>query len=301
MGVEFKGALFVSGGRTDFGTGFSDEVWRSTDTGATWDLVSSKTIPSRAYHVHLVVGNCQIIMGGQTFFTFYNDVWQSCDNKGAEWTRITEHAEWAPRSGLAATVTHDNSIILAGGCYNKNGNPAARSFWGDVFKSTDGGLTFKLQTEAPGWVARSGPRLIETADNKLLIVAGEVGFTGDTQLVDIWASGDDGASWELVTDAPGFSARSGHGVVKSPTGSILVIAGWPHLHDLWESTDRGASFEKIRDDVWGCEGEENNSDCGKFDFWPISTSRNELITIGGSGAYSTFGKLWQDTWVAKFA
>lgn len=107
MGVEFRGSLFMSGGRQSYGVGFSDEVWRSDDTGVTWVKTSSGVIPSRAYHTHSVVGDCQIIMGGQTFFTFYNDVWQSCDDKGEVWERITEHAEWPVRSGHAATVTAD--------------------------------------------------------------------------------------------------------------------------------------------------------------------------------------------------
>lgn len=297
MGVEFKGALYMSGGRTNFGTGFSDEVWRSADFGTTWELVSSKTIPPRAYHVHLVVDDCQIITGGQTFFTFYNDVWKSCDAEGKVWEQVTDHAEFTPRAGLAATVTASGAIIVAGGCYNKNGNPAARSFRGDVWKSVDAGATWTLQSDAPGWVARSGPRLIESEAGRLLIIAGEIGFTDDTQLVDIWSSEDDGATWSLLTESPGFSPRSGHGVVVAPSGEILVVAGWPHLHDLWESVDGGKTFEQTSNAVWNCDSE----DCGKFDFWPVVTGAGKLITLGGSGAYSTFGKLWRDTWEVEFA
>jgi len=297
MGVEYKGALYMSGGRTSFGAGFSDEIWRSEDTGKSWVKASSGVVPSRAYHNHLVVGDCMIIFGGQTFTTFYNDVWQSCDGKGEKWERITEHAEFPARAGASATVTKDGAIIVAGGCYNKNTFPWARSFWGDVYKSTDGGKSFSLMTNNPGWKARSGPRLIETKSGKLLIVAGEVGFTTDTQLVDVWSSSDDGASWEVVAEEPGFSPRSGHGVVVNEKGEIIVIAGWPHLHDLHVSNDEGKSFQQVANDVWNC----NSESCGKFDFWPIMTSNNEVVTIGGSGAYSTFGTLWQDTWVAQMA
>ena len=209
----------------------------------------------------------------------------------------------APRSGHAALVTSSGSVIIAGGCYNKNGNPAARSFRGDVWKSEDGGKTYKLQAseDDSGWKARSGPRLVETSEGRLLIVAGEVGFTDDTQLVDIWGSDDEGVTWELVSEQPGFSPRSGHGVVKAANGDLLVIAGWPHLHDLWASGDGGESFEKVGNDVWNCEcgGDDNCKECGKFDFWPIVTEEGKLVTVGGSGAYSTFGKLWQDTWVAE--
>ncbi len=60
----------------------------------------------------------------------------------------------------------------------------------------------------------------------MLIVAGEIGFTPATQLVDIWGSTDGGVSWTIVNKAPGFSNRSGHGVVTTPKGNIAVFAGW---------------------------------------------------------------------------
>jgi len=142
---------------------------------------------------------------------------------------------------------------------------------------------------------------VEAASGRLLLIAGEVGFTDDTQLVDIWGSDDDGVTWELVAEQPGFSPRSGHGVVVAPNGDLLVIAGWPHLHDLWASSDEGETFLKIGNNVWNCNcgGDDNCDDCGKFDFWSIMTKDSKLVTVGGSAAYSTFGKLWQDTWVAE--
>lgn len=296
MGVSYNESLFLSGGRTTGGLGFSDEVWRSSDLGATWTLVASKQFPGRAYHVMLVVDDCMLITGGQTFTSFYNDVWKSCDGEGRNWTQVVKKAPFPGRAGLAATVTSKGEVIIAGGCYNKNGNPAARSFWGDVWASVDGGLTWNSRSNSSGWKARSGPRLIEdTAHGRLLLVAGEVGFTPSTQLQDIWGSKDGGMTWFLVASNPGFSPRSGHGVVVLPkTGVILCIAGWPHLHDLWASTDGGANFTQVSNAVWNCDSDK----CGKFDFWPI-IHQDLLFTIGGSAAYSTFGSLWQDTWIAK--
>ncbi|GMI07299.1 hypothetical protein TrVE_jg838 [Triparma verrucosa] len=296
MGLAHNSYLFMSGGRTNHGVGFSDEVWRSEDEGSTWTLASKSTIPPRAYHVHLLVDDCQYIMGGQTFFTFYNDIWESCDGLGEVWTQVTKSAEWEGRAGLAATVTKNGDMVVAGGCYNKNGNPARRSFYGDVWTSSDKGRTWTLKTKKAEWTARSGPRLVEDAHSNLLIIAGEIGFTPDTQLVDIWSSSDTGESWSLVTDSPGFSERSGHGVVVTSGGDILVIGGWPHLHDAWLSEDQGASFKQISNNVWNCDEDA----CGKFDFWPIlSEDGLSLYTIGGSAAYSTFGALWQDTWVTE--
>eukprot|EP00656_Telonema_subtile_P004846 TRINITY_DN12215_c0_g1_i3.p1 TRINITY_DN12215_c0_g1~~TRINITY_DN12215_c0_g1_i3.p1 ORF type:complete len:147 (-),score=32.54 TRINITY_DN12215_c0_g1_i3:138-578(-) len=131
--------------------------------------------------------------------------------------------------------------------------------------------------------------------DKLFIIAGEVGFTPSTQLADVWSSADGGASWDLVTAAPAYSARSGHGVVVHPSGnSLIMVAGWPELHDMFTSTD-GAVWKKVSDSVWGCTGAARNDTCGKFDFWPV-VHAGRLLTIGGSGSFATFGKMYSETW-----
>jgi hypothetical protein len=84
-----------------------------------------------------------VITGGQTFTTFYNDVWQSCDGRGETWVPVTKKAAFPARAGLAGTVTADGEIIIAGGCYNKYNLPTDRSFWGDVWASVDGGSTWE--------------------------------------------------------------------------------------------------------------------------------------------------------------
>jgi len=100
-----------------------------------------------------------------------------------------------------------------------------------------------------------------------------------------------------VTSSPGFSARSGLGVVVTPQShNILVIAGWPHFLYIWSSSDNGNTFTQISDLVWNC----NEDKCGKFDFWPL-IHNGSLYTLGGSAAYSTFGSLYQDTWVLNLS
>ena len=66
---------------------------------------------------------------------------------------------------------------------------------------------------------------------------------------------------------------------------------------MWASTD-GKSWRMLSNSTWGC-GEDG---CGKFDFWPLvvkGSERNTLLTLGGSNAYTTFGKMWADTWALQ--
>ena len=62
--------------------------------------------------------------------TTHNDVWCSAD--GANWTRVVEHAPWAPRQWSAAQV-YAGRIWLIGGYDNVNGRNL-----GDVWTSADG-------------------------------------------------------------------------------------------------------------------------------------------------------------------
>ena len=212
-------------------------------------------------------------------------VWKSCDN-GESWVSLGD-APWTTRAGIAFT-SFQGKIVIAGGCYGSSIGKG-RKFLNDVWSSADGTNWTELTPKA-AWSVRSGARLV-TFGEKLLIIAGEIGFTPDTQLGDIWMS-DTGKEWSLLTASPGFSKRSGHGVVVAGH-TLLVLAGWHDnkcLHDLWSSSD-GVSWTMRSNSTWQCKADS----CGKFDFWPIVRG-NTLLTIGGSNAYSTFGKLWKDTW-----
>jgi len=280
-------SVYMTGGRGTHGVGFAHDVWR-TANGTEWELVT-KEAPwgRRGYHILLPMNGCLYLMGGQTFTTFYNDVWKTCD--GEKWEQMTAKADWPARAGLGGTY-HNGSIVIAGGCHQVGLN---RDFWGDVWRSTDG-VTWQQMTAAAPWSARSGPRLVSFKE-KLFIIAGERGFTPDTQLGDIWSSADSGATWDLVIAKPAFSARSGHGVVLHPSGQqLMLIAGWPELHDMWTSVDAKV-WTQVSTSVWGCTGSVRNDTCGMFDFWSLQ-HKGRLLTIGGSGAYATFGQLYANTW-----
>jgi hypothetical protein len=297
MGASYNGYMFISGGRETFGVRFNDEIWRSID-GKEWELASKGVIGRRAYHSHVAFNDCMYILGGQTFFKHYNDVWESCDGMGETWNLVTSNAEWGARCGMAAIVTSGNELIIAGGSYEKEDYPFYRFFYNDVWVSIDGGKTWELRNDSSKrqaeWSARSGPRLVEDKNGRLLLIAGEIGFKTDQQLVDIWGSDDDGRTWYLVSENPGFSKRSGHGVVVTPKSKdIILIGGWPYMHDMWLSKDNGETFQLISDSVWNCA----DFRCGKFDFLML-IHNGQLFTIGGSGAYGTFGKLSHETWVA---
>jgi hypothetical protein len=52
------------------------------------------------------------VIGGPPTRNYFNDVWKSSDAR--TWTRVLEHAPWAPRAG-SATVVKEGWIYLLGG------------------------------------------------------------------------------------------------------------------------------------------------------------------------------------------
>lgn len=289
MAVTTPDGIVMTGGRDFFGAKATRDVWVSKD-GSAWEQRPDPPFPARAYHATFYYQGCVFVMGGQKVSfvgnPFFNDVWKSCD-AGKTWQNLGS-APWKTRAGIAF-AEFNGQMVVAGGCYGGSIGKS-RKFLNDVWASTDGQNWTQLTAEAP-WEARSGARLVAFND-KLYLIAGEKGFTPDTQFGDIWETSN-GKDWALVTATPAWSKRSGHGVLVAD-GKLVVIAGWHDnkcLHDLWTSED-AKTWDMVSNSTWNCEADS----CGKFDFWPVLTTSGELLTLGGSNAYSTFGKLWADTW-----
>ena len=95
---------------------YLNDVWRSEDQGATWQLMTEYAEWSdRDRHSSVVLSDDSIVlMGGRKVLDSFHDVWYSTD-QGATWQLVTENAEWSARYGHASVVLSDDSIVLMGG------------------------------------------------------------------------------------------------------------------------------------------------------------------------------------------
>ena len=149
---------------------FKNDVWQSTDNGATWTQVTGNAEwTGREGHSTVVMPDGSIVLlgGMDESFVFKNDVWQSTDN-GATWTQVTGNAEWAGREGPSCVVTSDGAIILTGGFYGidlKN----------DTWRSTDNGATWTQVTENAGWTGREGHSTVAMLDGSIVLMGGTDG------------------------------------------------------------------------------------------------------------------------------
>lgn len=174
----------------------TNKVWSSAD-GVTW-TVSAPADPADRWSIRerinaVVFNNKMWVIGGSGYPAFgntnsngtaYNDVWNTTD--GATWTKITDAADFLPRSNPAVFVYKDK-IWLIGGIDN------GRNYLNDVWNSADG-LNWTQVTTASDFTARQGHRVV-AHNGQLLLIGGE---TADGTQADLWVSEDDGVNWTKV-------------------------------------------------------------------------------------------------------
>jgi hypothetical protein len=119
-------SIVLMGGGSVFGVGRND-VWRSTNQGATWtQMTANAGWAARIHHTSVALPDGSIIlMGGYDGSKPLNDVWRSTD-QGATWTQLAAAAEWPGREAHTTVTLPDGSIVLMGG---DGGNNRLNDVW----------------------------------------------------------------------------------------------------------------------------------------------------------------------------
>jgi hypothetical protein len=232
---------------------------------------------------------------------FFNDVWRSTD--GVTWEQVTASAPWAGRAGLSAAVLGDEIVVL-GGSQNDDSaivgpNGPQRKYFNDVWTSTDG-VTWEQATDAAPWEVRAGAA-VAVKDDALYLLGGEDGFTCSPlpdcvppYFNDVWRT-TDGATWEQVTEAAGWSPRPGH-VCKVVERQFVCFGGFGLIEnpmDMWTSPD-GATWTQLPQVPWNAA----EPTAIRYDFDALVTTGSDgaerLLTFGGDR--ETFDFTDPDNW-----
>jgi N-acetylneuraminic acid mutarotase len=203
-----------------------------------------------------------------------NDVFRSSD--GRTWDAATLHASWRPRSLHAVVEFHDR-LWLFGGIANDG-----RSAYQDVWTSADG-VNWSLAMEHAPWRARGGFGYA-VFDNKLWVIGGTAyDWNTRTALNDIWNS-DDGVRWNLVTDAPAWTARALFDAVVF-RNRLWIVGGQgmdgTNCSDIWSSSN-GKDWVKEADLAPWLSRRYHRA----------VVFNGELLMLAGMDAYRTQADVW---------
>ena len=233
VAVTPDGTIVLMGGHDD--TGNKNDVWKSTDRGATWMLVNaSPGWIGRHAHAAVALPDGSIIMTGGFNSNSKREVWKSSD-KGATWSVLNASPYFTARYYHTMDVLTDGSIVIIGGYGDTEGR------MNDVWRSADGGLTWTQMTAAAAWSERDSHATAALPDGSLVLMGG---FDNDYRN-DVWRSEDKGASWTLVNASPGWAPRRMPAAAAMPDGSIVLTGGYDdtsRMSDVWLSRDRGDTW-----------------------------------------------------------
>jgi len=236
------GSIILMGGFI-YGSGISNETWRSTDYGATWtQMTASAGWRPRQAHTSVVMPDGSIVlMGGidSGSGTSLNDTWRSTDY-GATWMQMTASAGWGARYDHTSVVMPDGSIVLMGG----DVYPAV--YGTDTWRSTDNGATWTQMSANGGWAGRVWPTSVAMPDGSIVLMGGWDG--SGPALDDTWRSTDNGATWTLLNSNAEWPARFAPSSVAMPDGSIVLMGGqgepgFMYYNDTWQLMPVGSSVQ----------------------------------------------------------
>jgi hypothetical protein len=263
-------------------------VWKSTDAGVTWHLISNEP-PGYGYSdlVHDVAfykryysslfeeSDGSVVMG---FGAWLRDVWKSTDG-GVTWKPTPGidmwDSNWVPR----AVMLSDNSIILVNGDH-----------YIDVWKSVDRGATYT--------VICSGAPYLPRGENQLVVQSGDCivttgGFkpTGYVFKNDVWRSVNGGANWTCMTSNAAWTARISHTLNVLSDNTLILIGGENASelfnNEVWKSNDNGATWTSSGVTTFGAISRHAT----------VVLSGDVLLVTGGDSPkrWSRKGWVWKST------
>jgi len=248
-------------------------VFRSTNAGVTWtnllsgratDLVMDPTSTSTLYAA----------IGGVGLF--------KTTNSGSTWVQDTSGLPPAAQiNRMSLGLCASTPTTLYAGIYGSRAPGGLASDTNRVFKSTDGGNTWKVLPKAPNYGGGQGWYnnivAVEPTNSDVVYVGG----------IDLWRSTDGGANWTNLTRGyqGGPVHVDQHAIAFHPKNPKAFYLG--NDGGMYKSSNRGTTWINL------------NQDLVTVQFYTIGVDWNSgLVTYGGTqdnGAQRRISNLrWQD-------
>jgi photosystem II stability/assembly factor-like uncharacterized protein len=275
--------------RPDLAVG--DGMYKSTDAGATWthlglrssqmiaDIEIDPTNPNRLFVAVLghpygpnpERGVFRSIDGGQTFErVLYRDEYTSAND-----------LEIDPRNPdvIYATMWQQQQSFIEGQGFSGSGG---------IFKSIDGGTTWKPLTEGLPPLLQANLAMSRSNPSIIYASVANVGSATSPSIVAFYRTGDGGEHWTIATQAPGVRSDTPPVTDARPMGRIGG-GDLPTLYVdpknenvvysastvMWRTDDAGVSWSAVR-------GAPGGDDYQKI--WVNSNDPNILLVVSDQGA-----------------
>lgn len=269
------------------GDRITNEVWKSDDLGVTWQLllphvkVPQESGPNARFgprHTFgLVVHNGHAVLIGNDpldeQLDYTGDVWVESNN-GATWTRVSTTAPTKNRT-LFLCGSYKGAVYVMGGQASLQDPSTALN---DVWRSTDGGLTWSQLANAP-WSPRGIVYRPVEHDGKLLLVGG--GRYGTDPYPSVAFNGVyafDGTSWQTVLpDGHNQFVATYYNPVVSLNDRLWLFNGYDPMTDTeltraLYSDDDGKTWRTFAD---GPGGPESHADA-------LTVASGRILRISGN-------------------
>lgn len=143
-------------------------------------------------------------------------------------------------------------VNLSGNKLRLFGGYSTSGYYNDVLGSNNKGKIWEELVTNAEWTVRWSFGFCKGLTDNILISGGL--HTSSLETQDTWESTDMGLTWTQKSSSAGWGGeegRSGHKMVCTPSGTILLIAGthdYVNFHnDVWKTTDRGVTWTQVTD------------------------------------------------------
>jgi len=279
--------VYVGGGETDIrgNTSHGDGLWKSIDAGKTWTLMGLK----ETRHIARVVvhpTNPDIVYVGALGHAFGNNpergVFRSSDG-GQTWSKVLFRNDSTGVSDLIMDPNDPNTLYAAlWHAYRRPWMMNSGGPGGGIFKTTDGGTTWREITSAPGLprgiVGKIG-LAVSAANSRRVWAIIEADSGG------VYRSNDAGATWEWINKDRNLRQRAWYySKIYADPKDTNVIYGLNV--QFFKSTDGGRTF---RTQISVPHGDNH-------DMWIAPNDPMRMVQANDGGANVSFngGATWSE-------